>query len=262
MGDGQPPAAGEDELEFDKADFENKPDPAKEETQSQADIHCGVCKVGLSDEYYTANDQAVCRACQQKLAHELASGGGGSFMGALFWGLLGAIAGAGLYYGVSAISGYEIGLVAIVVGILVGKGVRRGAGTLDHWAYRAMGIGMTYVAIVSTYMPTVVEGMTGAATAAIGATESIGAGEGMSGSEIETAMAGTGPVAIGTFGYLVAFMLCLVAPALMVAEGEIMWLIILAIGLWEGYKFSAPPRIALAGPFQINAADSSASSNS
>ena len=46
---------------------------------------------------------------------------------ALVFGLLGAGAGAALYFIILATTGYEIGLVAILVGFIVGKAVHAGS---------------------------------------------------------------------------------------------------------------------------------------
>jgi len=68
-------------------------------------------------------------------------------------GLVAAIAGSLLYFAVAAITGREFGLVAIAVGFMVGKAVRRGSRGRGGWAYQTLAIALTYLAIVSTYVP-------------------------------------------------------------------------------------------------------------
>ena len=66
------------------------------------------------------------------------SPGPAGFVKAALGGVAGGIAGALLYYLVLALSGYEIGIIAIAVGFLVGKGVRwgraiAGGGCIRPW---------------------------------------------------------------------------------------------------------------------------------
>ena len=61
--------------------------------------------------------------------------------------------GAGIYYAVLAITNYEIGLIAIVVGFLVGRAVQWGSHGRGGWLYQGLAMALTYVAIVSTYVP-------------------------------------------------------------------------------------------------------------
>ncbi len=72
-------------------------------------------------------------------------------------GTLAALAGSLLYFAVAAMTGREFGLVAIAVGFMVGTAVRRGSGGRRGWAYQTLAIALTYLAIVSTYVPMVVK---------------------------------------------------------------------------------------------------------
>src|SRR5439155_26102796 len=82
---------------------------------------------------------------------------GGRVLKAAGLGLLAAIGGSVLYYAVAAITGYELAIVAIAVGFMVGKAVRRGSGNRGGRAYQVLAIVLTYFAIVSTYIPLAVK---------------------------------------------------------------------------------------------------------
>jgi hypothetical protein len=116
---------------------------------------CTNCSSEITSVYHEANGQVVCADCRATLEDVMrgVGSGGGRFGRALIFGLIGAAVGSGIYYGVLALTGYEIGLIAIVVGWLVGKGVSTGANHRGGWLYQALAIGLTYVAIVSTYIP-------------------------------------------------------------------------------------------------------------
>jgi hypothetical protein len=70
--------------------------------------------------------------------------------------LAGAIAGAvaaGIWYAVVVMSGWQVGLVAIVVGLLVGKGVVFGAGGRSSLPLVAASFGLTLLALwISEYL--------------------------------------------------------------------------------------------------------------
>ena len=74
---------------------------------------------------------------------------------ALGLGALAAFCGSILYSGVGAITGREFGVVALIVGVIVGKAVRRGACGRGGWPYQFLAIALTYIAIVSTYVPAI-----------------------------------------------------------------------------------------------------------
>jgi hypothetical protein len=56
---------------------------------------------------------------------------------AALFGIGAGILGAAIYYGVLALTGYNIGLVAIGVGILVGRAVRKGSGGFGGRGYQS-----------------------------------------------------------------------------------------------------------------------------
>jgi hypothetical protein len=63
--------------------------------------------------------------------------------------------GAAAYWGVLRLTGYEIGLLAIGVGLLVGFAVRLGSQAWGGLGFQALAMLLTYLAIVATYGPTV-----------------------------------------------------------------------------------------------------------
>jgi hypothetical protein len=145
--------APKDGLQFDQAE------PA---TTTAAGATCAACGRALSDEYHTINDKVCCEACRRRMEAAWTGGSGSARAGrALVFGLAGAAVGAGIYYAVLALTGYEIGLIAIVVGYLAGKGVRIGSGGRGGAGYQAMAMLLTYAAIVSTYVPLIVKSIEG-----------------------------------------------------------------------------------------------------
>lgn len=142
-----------------------------------------------------------------------------SFSRALLLGGGAAVLGALVYFGVRALTGYELGLIAIGVGIAVGVAVRTGANGSPHRGFRILAIVLAYLSIASTYVP-----------ALIHASESP-------------------QVSLGLlFG---ASLFALAIPFMLLRSGEIMTVVIVGIALWEAWKFSAPQvvvRVAPPGP--------------
>ena len=64
--------------------------------------------------------------------------------------------GCGIWYAVRALTGYEVGLIAIIVGLLVGGAVRKGSKRRGGRLYQTLAVLLTYASIVSTYVPDIV----------------------------------------------------------------------------------------------------------
>src|SRR5262245_37164686 len=92
-----------------------------------AGVTCAAGHRGMSTDYFDVNGQSVCGSCRTRLA-EMAETprGWGVFAKAGLFGLVAAIAGAILYYAVIAITDFEIGIVAIAIGYMVGWAIRKG----------------------------------------------------------------------------------------------------------------------------------------
>ena len=128
------------ELQLDRAEFD-----------ATHTTTCGACAKTLTTEYYEANGTTVCADCCQTL-RAVGTAGTSLTRGvrALGAGVAAALAGSILYYAILAISGYEFGLIAIVVGMAVGKAVNWGAHGRGGWRYQTMAMALTYLAIVSS----------------------------------------------------------------------------------------------------------------
>jgi hypothetical protein len=117
---------------------------------------CKACSRPIASTYYEVNSAIICQSCRAALDRPR----GSRFSRGLHatgLGLLAAIAGSLLYFAVAAITGREFGLVAIAVGYMVGRAVRKGSRGRGGWAYQTLAIGLTYLAIVSTYVPLIVK---------------------------------------------------------------------------------------------------------
>lgn len=114
---------------------------------------CAVCQTPIAAEYYMLGTARVCPNCKATAGG--GPGGFGRFLKATALGVLGGLVGAAIWFGVRRASGYEIGLVAILVGFLVGVGVLKGSGNRGGRGYQFLAIVLTYLAIGINYAPDV-----------------------------------------------------------------------------------------------------------
>ena len=227
----------------------------------------------------------VCERCRNSVQASLTGGSGAArFLRAAVAGLLAAAAGALIYFGISALTGYEFGLVAIVVGLMVGGAVRWGSTGRGGRSYQALAMALTYTAIVTTYVPQIVRSFREAAHApqvpaaspnSSGAVQAARAPTRRSSATTPTAKTGSPrPVQAtsraGTsaasqddarptpikflIGWGFVFAIAFVAPFLGGLR-NIMGLIIIGIGLYEAWKMNRRVRVELSGPFIITPTD-------
>jgi hypothetical protein len=138
------------DIQFDKAEFDT--------VQSTSQSACTGCAAQLRDSYFDVNGKPICEAC--KIAVEIGFKGGSRMarlVRAVVFGSVAATAGALIYFAILKITGYEVGLVSILVGFMVGKSVFIGSGQRGGAFYQLLAMGLTYLAIVSTYVPFILD---------------------------------------------------------------------------------------------------------
>jgi hypothetical protein len=182
---------------------------------------CGRCSRKIAFEYYETGGAIICPECRAALAAEAVAGSAtGRLSRALFFGLGGAVAGATLYYAILAITGYEIGLVAIAVGWLVGRAVQLGSRHRGGRVYQALAVVLTYLAIVSTYLPFIFQRPV----------------------DIPSAAAA---------GALLVF--AITAPFLAGLE-NVIGLLIIGFALWQAWRMNASAPLVVTGPYAVGGA--------
>jgi hypothetical protein len=258
----QPPTLPTD-LQFDRAVFEGNALPS---------LACRLCDQPISGTYYDVNGQPTCESCRDVLAVSLGVDSGlRGIVTALASGVGAGVAGALLYYAVVALTGYEIGLIAVAVGFMVGHAVKWGSSGRGGRRFQIMAVAITYVAIVSTYVPFIVAGINQAQTSATATTSAdtrpasanVAPAPGGSSSAAPAASAqklapplGVPPVAteapptLGEFVIGLAMLsgLLLALPFLGGFQ-NIMGLLIIGFALWEAWKVNRRVVLSVAGPF-------------
>ena len=231
------------DVQFDRAEYDSAPGPAE----------CAECNQALAGHYYDVNGQTVCERCRYQIEAAFTAGSGaGRFMRAIGAGIVAAVLGAALYYGIAALTGFEFGLIAIVVGYGVGAAVRWGANGRGGWLYQTLAIVLTYLAIVSTYIPPIMAELSRiteaeATTIAARQDSPTPASEA---SPTAAAQAESGPPAPLVVMAVFIAVLAIAAPFL-AGFDNILGIIIIGIGLYEAWKLNRRVELTISGPHAL-----------
>jgi hypothetical protein len=235
MSDATPPP----DLQFDRAEFAAASEAAA----------CGMCGAAIHDAYYQVNEQVACEKCRWRVETEREGGSAaGRFVKAALFGVVAGALGAGLYFGVRALTGYEFGLIAVVVGLMVGGAVRAGSAKRGGVPYQILAMFLTYASIVSTYVPWIMDGLRAADTgqAEPAPAPAAAVADAKPGAPPPSGVAALPAPILVAIGFVLAF----AAPFLMGIE-NIIGIVIIGIGLYEAWKINKKAALSISGPFRI-----------
>jgi hypothetical protein len=117
---------------------------------------CVACKQPIGDTYYHAQGRVVCPACASRIQAGQQAPPPLSLARALLYGAGAALGGCILYAAVAIVTGWEFGLVAIVVGYMVGKAIRHGSHGRGGRPQQILAVVLTYFAITTSYIPVLI----------------------------------------------------------------------------------------------------------
>ena len=166
---------------------------------------CTSCATAITDRFFVRNGEVICPSCLGSLD--------GSFRDALALGLGAALLSIGLYYAIFFVAHARFVFIAVIAGVLIGGGVRRGARATPLLRYRWLAVVLTYVAVAATYAHALVE------------------------------------MSVVTDVVDAALRSLYLPLAMLVSHKNLVTLILLGFGLHEAWKFSAPPYVHVDGPF-------------
>ena len=242
-------------LQFDTA----TPGKTAAATPAEA-VTCVACQRTIPDKYFDVNGHITCDRCRLQIARQAETPTEFSVFGrAVLFGLGAAIAGAILYYAVIAITNFEIGLVAIAIGYMVGFSVRKATEDRGGLRFQILAVVLTYWAVGLAYTPFVF------------------AGDDQSQQEAQVAPVSTGTVAADTapesepepdaapadgsfnpagmaIAFGIMFALTFVLPVLSVVSslpGGLISAAIILFGMQQAWRMTAAPHLVITGPFRI-----------
>jgi len=252
-----PQSASTDDLQFDKAEAGDS-----QSSGAGAGPTCARCRQPIASSYFALGDQLLCPACREVAIAPLSGSRSGRLVKATMLGVVAGLVGAVIWFAIRRIAQVEIGLVAILVGFLVGKAVHRGSGGRGGRGYQVLAVVITYCSICANYMPDVIEGFIKGVRErqAANAKASPGPAEkapgeaadpvaGAPAAPAEEPTAGKAIVALAMLVGLV-FAVSLAAPFLGGAS-NVIGLLIIGFALWEAWKFNARRQLPITGPYQM-----------
>ena len=239
-----------DNLQFDRAE----PAPGAQ----AGSVSCSVCHRTLVDAYFVANGQIVCANCRHAVEEEWNRGGAAGRLGkAVSLGILAMIGCSVLWYVVLKLTDSQWGILAVVVGLVVGGAVRKGSNGRGGWRYQTLAIFLTYTAIVTSYVPLIIEGVQErvAQTAALdsSATERL-ATDSVVLADDSTEAAAASSTTPGPFGKVVAILFLLgflYALPFLAGFENIIGLLIIGFALYEAWKLNRRTDLIVTGPHQV-----------
>lgn len=215
-------------------------------------VTCASCGGAVVDEYFDVNGQSVCRACRDVIArHGETPRGLAVLAKALGLGVAAAIVGAVVYYAVIAITDFEIGIVAVATGYIVGFAVRHGAGGRGGRRFQVMAVALTYWSVGLAYVPLVIQAGTRSQE------EQLGQAQTQPAATPESAPVNTAennPPASFGLALVLAMAFSLILPVLTVVSdfpGGLLSVIIIGVGLHQAWRMTGAADVLIQGPYRV-----------
>jgi hypothetical protein len=242
-----PPAAPA--LQFDRA--------VRSESPAPAGVTCAGCGKPIVDSYFTMAGRPFCASCKAGIESQVAGAQTGKvFAKAVAFGLGAAIAGAIVYYGVIAITNLEIGIVAILIGYMVGYAIRKATRGFGARRYQILGAALTYFAVSMAYLPLAMKGSSATRTAGADSTQVASPDNGAA----KPFASGDGPGAkrVRAGSFLVALgavlLLALALPVIVIVgslPSGLLSALIIGIGIRQAWRMTAAPNLSFTGPLKV-----------
>jgi hypothetical protein len=241
-----------DNLQFERAE----PTPGA----STGTLACKTCGSVINDKYFVVNGHIVCDNCRRSLEATWDRGGAaGRFGKAVALGILATIGCAVLWYAVLALTDSQWGILAVVVGFVVGGAVRKGSNGRGGWRYQALAIFLTYTAIVSSYLPYMIKGAREEAsriskapvTASTAASPTDSAGLVKQSAETAAGNSHT-PSTLAVIGAIIVAIAFLYALPFVMGFQNLIGLLIIGFALYEAWKLNRRTELRVSGPHQVS----------
>ena len=246
---------GPDELQFDRVETNGAHNEAGTDAPA---VICEACGKPVGSQYYHINGKTACDNCRQiVLSSTVTPRTTGPLVRAGLFGLAAAVAGAAIYYAVIAITNFEIGLVAILIGYMVGYMVRKGAGGRGGRRFQILAVVLTYWAVGLAYTPLAFKGASDddkVATASDSAVSTPPALDTSNAVSKEVSGEDSGGSVLKAFGLLAALVFAL--PVMAIAQsmpGGVLSALIIFLGLRQAWSMTASPTLEISGPYKVGA---------
>lgn len=203
-----------DDIQFEKAEYSG-PSPVG---------NCANCGKPIENTYWHANGMNVCADCADLLSKTQQSPSKRLLTKGALYALGAAICCSFVYAAIVIITNYDLALIAIAVGWLVGRATRIGTGGIGGRAVQIIAVVATYISISGTLYFQAVWGLS------------------KEGKTIES-----------IFGHLFMFVISMGKPYFELQEGfsGLIGLLILFFGLQQAWQMTRSAPITLEGPYNV-----------
>ncbi len=202
---------------------------------------CAACKTPLTGQYFQAQGLPVCPQCADRINSRQQAPPPISLLPAVLYGSAAAFAGFLIYATVSIAFDLQLALISILVGVMVGKAVRKGSKGLGGRPQQILAVALTYFAITTSDIPVFIhEAMkTPAKTTQASAAPSLNTN---TSPRTKTSLA-------SALGFLL--LLALAAPFMSLASGlsGILNIAIIFFGLQNAWKLTGRTDLMVTGPY-------------
>jgi hypothetical protein len=218
-----------------------------EADSSQQGVTCVVCRRTMVDEYFDVDGQSTCASCQEQIARLAETPREwGVFARACLFGFVAATLGAIVYYAVIAITDFEIGIVAIAIGYMVGYGIRMATRGRGGRRFQVIALVLTYWAVGLAYVPLVFSELSkkeATEQASTNTTAPVAAPDAPDSFSLPVALA-------ALVGFSLALPVMIVVGSL---PGGLISAAIIAFGMQQAWRMTAAPQPQITGPYRIGA---------
>ena len=239
-----------------------------EKAEYESGNHCVICQNELQASYFKINNQTTCSSCADKAVseHRLIQLRGGRLLPALLYGAGAAIAGAAIYAIIAFTTGFEFGLISILIGWMVGKAMMRGSQGVGSRKLQIAALALTYLSITGGYIPGLIQEFTKMPDTEVADDANLtpvaeGESESLSASAQGAEPTAAEPLTLTTvlFALVVTVGIAALVPffALTTGVSGILGIIILGVGLMQAWKETKEQPFAVSGPFEIAAQEKS-----
>ena len=233
---------------------------------------CDACKRPIVEQYWSAGGAILCGDCKdavergQQATPDVISRAG-RFSRAGFFGAGAMLVGAVIWYTVAALLNLEIGLIAILLGYMVGRAVFLGSGKRGGRRYQVLAVFLTYLGIGLAYAPfalktlqdsgteatrTTAAAVEDSAASGVSANEATG-GTGRPDSAVETPAgdSNAGGFLLGVGVLLLGVLTLPVIVSVGGLPGSVISLAIYGFAILQAWRLTASVTVAFAGPFRV-----------
>lgn len=236
-------------------------------------VVCAGCKVRIQTQYYDVNGASLCGTCRAAAAAAAETPTGiAPLLKSAAFGAGAGVVGAAIYYAVIAIAHLEIGIVAILIGYMVGYSVRKGAGGRGGRRFQVLAAVLTYLAVALAYAPLAIQqsmeqkpatqtaataGATGADTATQGAPTQAAPVQDATPPARSRPSGARATLSLVIFGGLIVALPVLVIIGSM--PSGLISAFIIFIGLRQAWKMTAASVMKVLGPYRVGVQQAAAS---